>query len=49
VVSYFNRVATHLNQQHAAEVEDIITAPTAHDRLKGELVSRLSTSREQRV
>lgn len=48
----FNQVVAQLNQQHAAEVEDIITAPPAHDpydRLKAELVSRLSTSREQRV
>ena len=48
----FNKVVAQLNQQHAAEVEDIIIAPPAHDpydRLKAELVSRLSTSREQRV
>jgi hypothetical protein len=45
-------VVAQINQQHAAEVEDIIKAPTAHDpydRLKAELVSRLPTSREQRV
>ena len=48
----FNQVVTQLNQQHAAKVEDIITAPPAHDpydRLKAELISRLSTSRKQRV
>jgi hypothetical protein len=48
----FNQVFAQLNQQHAAEVGDIITAPPVHDpydRLNAELVSRLSTSREQRV
>jgi hypothetical protein len=48
----FNYVVSQLHQQHAAEVEDIITAPPEHepyDRLKAELVRRLSTSREQRV
>jgi len=40
-----------LNQQQAAEVEDIISPPELepYDRLKAELVRRLSTSREQRV
>ena len=48
----FNYVVSQLNQQQAAEVEDIITSPPEHepyDRLKVELVRRLSTSREQRV
>ena len=48
----FNQVVSQFNQQVASEVEDIIIAPSAHDpydRLKAELVSRLSTSREQRV
>ena len=43
---------SQLHQQHAAEVEDIITSPPEeepYDRLKAELVRRLSTSREQRV
>jgi hypothetical protein len=43
---------SQLHQQHAAEVEDIITAPPEHepyDRLKAQLVRRLSTSREKRV
>jgi hypothetical protein len=47
-----NYVVSQLNQQQAAEVEDIITSPADHDpydRLKAELVRRLSTSREQRV
>ena len=48
----FNYVLSQLNQQQASEVEDIITAPPEHepyDRLKAELIRRLSTSREQRV
>jgi len=48
----FNYVVSQLNQQQAAEVEDIITSPPdqdPYDRLKAELVRRLSTSREQRV
>jgi len=48
----FNYVVFQLNQQQAAEVEDIITTPSEdepYDRLKAELVRRLSTSREQRV
>jgi hypothetical protein len=48
----FNYVVSQLNQQQAAEVEDIIISPPEHepyDRLKAELVRRLSTSREQRV
>jgi hypothetical protein len=48
----FNQVVAQLNQKHAAEVGDIITAPPAHDPydlLKAELVCRLSTSREQLV
>jgi hypothetical protein len=47
----FNYVVSQLHQQHA-KVEDIITGPPEHeayDRLKAELVHRLSTSREQRV
>ena len=49
--SKFNYVVSQLNQQEAAEVEDI-TSPQeqeTYDRLKAELVRRLSTSREQRV
>ena len=45
-------MVSQLNQQQAAEVEDIITSPPdqdPYDRLKAELVRRLSTSREQRV
>ena len=47
-----NYVVSQLNQEQAAEVEDIILSPPEHepyDRLKAELVRRLSTSREQRV
>ena len=45
-------MVSQLNQQHAAEVEDIISPPPEdepYDRLKAELVRRVSTSREQRV
>ena len=48
----FNHVVSQLHQQHAAEVEDIITFPPEHepyDRLKAEMVRQLFTSREQRV
>ena len=48
----FNLVVSELNHQQVVEVEDIITSPTEqepYDRLKAELVRRLSTSREQRV
>ena len=48
----FNYVVSQLNQQQAAEVEDIITSPPEHepyDRLKAELVRRLSTSHKGRV
>jgi len=48
----FNYVVSQLNQQQAAEVEDIIISPPKlepYDRLKAELVRRLSTSREQCV
>jgi len=48
----FNYVVSLLNQQQAAEVEDIITSSPEqepYDRLKAELLRRLSTSREQRV
>jgi hypothetical protein len=41
----FKYIVAELHQQHAAEVENIITG----DRLKAELVRRLSTSRKQRV
>jgi hypothetical protein len=40
-------MVSQLNQQHAAKVEDIISSPPVHepyDRLKAELVRRLSTS-----
>jgi hypothetical protein len=48
----FSHVISHLSQQQAAEVEDIINSPPEqdpYDRLKEELVRRLSISREQRV
>jgi len=48
----FNYVVSQLNQQQAAEVEDIVISPPEqepYDRPKAELVRRLSNSREQRV
>ena len=48
----FNYMVSQLNQQHAAEVEDIIISPPEHkpyDRLKAELVRWLSTSCEQHM
>ena len=48
----FNYVVSQLNQQQAPEVEDIIISPPElepNDRLKAELVRRMSTSRDQRV
>ena len=48
----YKYVVSQLNQQQAAEVKDIITTPPEgepYDRLKAELVRRLSNSREQRV
>ena len=48
----FNYVVSQLNQEQAAEVKDIIISPPEHEpynRLKAELVRRLSTSCEQRV
>jgi hypothetical protein len=45
-------VVAQLKQQHAAEVDEIITAQPAHDhygRLKEELVRCLCSSREKRV
>jgi hypothetical protein len=48
----FNYVVSQLNQQQAAELEDIITSPAEqepYDRLKAELVRQLSTSRKQHV
>jgi len=46
----FKYVMSQLNQQQAAEVEDIIISPQEqdpYDQLKAELVRRLSTSRER--
>ena len=48
----FKYVVAQINQQQAAEVEDIIIGPheqDQYDRLKAELIRRLSTSLEQRV
>ena len=46
----FSHVVAQITQQHAAEVEDIITSPPEEEPytyLKSELVRRLSTSRER--
>jgi hypothetical protein len=48
----FNYVMSQLSQQQAAEVEDITNSPPqqeAYDRLKAQLVRRLSTSCEQHM
>lgn len=47
----FNHVVSQLDSRFAAEVEDVITAPGAqpYEKLKSELVRRLSPSREQRL
>jgi len=48
----FNYVVSKLNQQQAAEAEHIIPTPPQqepYDRLKAELLSPFSTSRERRV
>jgi len=48
----FIYVVSQFTQKQAAEVEEIVTSPPKqepYDRLKAELVHRLSTSREQRV
>ncbi|KAL0831688.1 hypothetical protein ABMA28_001235 [Loxostege sticticalis] len=48
----FYYVIGQLDQQYAAEVEDIITSPPAtnkYERLKTELIKRLSASRERKV
>lgn len=51
-VTKFYYVIGQLDQQYAAEVEDIITNPPATDKyskLKTELIKRLSASREKKV
>jgi hypothetical protein len=48
----FNYIISQLDHRHAAEVEDVLTSPPAdqpYQKLKTELVQRLSTSREKRV
>jgi hypothetical protein len=47
----YNYVVSQLNQQETAEVEDITSPPEheSYDRLKAELIRRLSTSRTQHV
>ncbi|XP_046396853.1 uncharacterized protein LOC124163805 [Ischnura elegans] len=51
-ITMYNHVISHLDHRYAAEVEDIIINPPAtgrYERIKSELIRRLSISREQRV
>lgn len=45
----FYMVLGNLDRQYAAEVEDILTGPPNYERLKSELIKRLSVSRENKV
>lgn len=45
----FYHVLATLDRQYASEVEDILTGPPDYNRLKGELIKRLSVSRENKV
>lgn len=45
----FYHILATLDRQYAAEVEDILTGPADYDRLKSELIKRLSVSRENKV
>lgn len=45
---FYHIVAT-LDRQYAAEVEDILTGPPDYEKLKTELIKRLSVSRENKV
>lgn len=45
----FYQVVTSLERQYASEVEDIITGPPDYNRLKTELIKRLSASRENKI
>lgn len=47
-VKFYHILAT-LDRQYAAEVEDILTGPPDFQRLKDELIKRLSASRENKV
>lgn len=45
---FYHIVAT-LDRQYAAEVEDVLTGPPDYEKLKAELIKRLSVSRENKV
>lgn len=45
----FYLILGNLDRQHAAEVEDILTGPPDYNKLKAELIKRLSVSRENKV
>ncbi|XP_046976450.1 uncharacterized protein LOC124542553 [Vanessa cardui] len=45
----FYQILSTLDRQYAAEVEDVITGPPDYNRLKAELIKRLSVSRENKV
>lgn len=45
----FYMILGNLDRQCAAEVEDILTGPPNYEKLKGELIKRLSVSRENKV
>lgn len=45
----FYHILTSLDRQYAAEVEDVLTGPADYNKLKSELIKRLSVSRENKV
>lgn len=48
----FHYVLSHLDRQYSVEVEDVITSPPAtgkYEKLKSELIKRLSVSKEKKV
>lgn len=45
----FYHILATLDRQYSAEVEDILTGPPDYQRLKNELIKRLSVSRENKV
>lgn len=45
----FYFILGNLDRQHAAEVEDILTGPPDYEKLKSELIKRLSVSTENKV
>ncbi|XP_072949890.1 uncharacterized protein [Epargyreus clarus] len=45
----FHHVFGNLDRQYAGEIEDVLTGPPSYERLKSELIKRLSVSRENKV